>query len=68
VGDPASVLEYGVRFTKPVVVPDTDEGAALQVAGRVRKKLEDNVVQVELTVSCGDEKVLGQARALVKLS
>src|ERR1041384_7890085 len=31
VGDPGAVVDYGVRFTKPVVVPDDDQGAALQV-------------------------------------
>src|SRR5919202_446994 len=33
-GDPGSVVEYGVRFTRPVVVPD-DAGARLEVSGRV---------------------------------
>ena len=27
VGDPGAVVEYGVRFTRPVVVPDDDRGA-----------------------------------------
>ena len=26
-GDPGAVVEYGVRFTGPVVVPDDDTGA-----------------------------------------
>src|SRR3954453_13303591 len=32
-GDPAAVVEYGVRFTRPVVVPNDDKGAELQVTG-----------------------------------
>src|SRR3954454_15308618 len=28
-GDPGAVEEYGVRFTRPVVVPDDDTGALL---------------------------------------
>jgi acyl dehydratase len=67
-GDPAAVLEYGVRFTKPVVVPDDDEGTSLEVGGTVREKLDDRRVRVELTARCGAEKVLAQARAVVQLA
>ena len=35
-GDPGAVVEYGVRFTRPVVVPDDDEGAEVVVTGAVR--------------------------------
>jgi len=66
-GDPAAVIEYGVRFTRPVVVPDDDTGALLEVGGTVTAKLEDNCVRVELTARCGGEKVLAQARAVVRL-
>jgi acyl dehydratase len=67
-GNPAAVVSYGVRFTKPVVVPDDDEGVALTIGGRVTDVLEDGLVRVELTATCGDEKVLGQARATVRLA
>ena len=66
-GDPGAVVEYGVRFTRPVVVPDDDEGATLVVAGRVSEKLPDRRVRVDLTATSGGEKVLGQARAVVQL-
>jgi acyl dehydratase len=66
-GDPAAVDEYGVRFTKPVVVPDDGVGAAITVAGRVREKLDGNRVRVDLTVTHNGEKVLGAARAIVRL-
>ena len=39
-GDPGAVVEYGVRFTKPVVVPDDDRGALLEVSGVVSAKDE----------------------------
>lgn len=68
VGDPGAVVEYGVRFTKPVVVPDDDKGALLQVGGKVIEKLDDKRVRVELTATSGDDKVLGQARAVVQLA
>src|SRR3954447_11609309 len=35
VGDPGAVTEFGVRFTRPVVVPDDDLGAQLQVTAVV---------------------------------
>src|SRR5512142_2670722 len=31
-GDPAAVTEYGVRFSAPVVVPDDDKGAQVEIA------------------------------------
>ena len=68
VGDPAAVVEYGVRFTRPVVVPDDDTGATLEVSGRVAEKLDGNLVRVDLTASAGGETVLGRARALVRLA
>ena len=68
VGDPGAVLEYGVRFTKPVPVPDDDEGAELQVSGKVVELLDGHRAKVELTATCNDAKVLGMARAVVQLS
>jgi acyl dehydratase len=67
IGDPGAVVDYGVRFTKPVVVPDDGLGALLRVEGAVLQKLADNLVRVELTVRSGDDKVLGMARATVRL-
>ena len=68
VGDPGAVIEYGVRFTKPVIVPDDGTGALIEVAGVVKKKLDGRQVQVELTAMSAGEKVLGQARAIVQLA
>jgi hypothetical protein len=59
------VVEYGVRFTKPVVVPDDDEGTHVEVAGTVRAVTDDGA-QIDLTVTCGGEKVLAMARATVR--
>ncbi len=67
VGDPGAVVEYGVRFTKPVVVPDDGVGATIDVAGAVLEKLDDQLVRVELTARSGQDKVLGMARATVRL-
>jgi acyl dehydratase len=67
-GDPAAVLEYGVRFTKPVVVPNDDQGAEIEVTGKVAAKLDDNTVRVDLVVTSGGEKVLAMPRAVVRLA
>ena len=61
-----AVLDFGVRFTKPVVVPDDDHGAPVRVAGVVREVRADGTVAVDLTVTSGEVKVLGQARAIVR--
>jgi acyl dehydratase len=69
-GDPGMVVEYQVRFTKPVVVPDgvdEESGARLTVTGKVSAVNEDGTVRVDLVATSGGEKVLGLARALVRL-
>ncbi|MGD0560795.1 MAG: MaoC family dehydratase [Streptosporangiaceae bacterium] len=66
-GDPAAVQEYGVRFSAPVVVPDDDKGATLQVSGTVKEKLDDNRVAVDITARSAEQKVLTRARAIVRL-
>jgi len=67
-GDPGAVVDYQVRFSRPVVVPDDDLGAELTVRGRVASLLEDGRVRVDLTVTSGGDKVLSLARAVVALS
>ena len=67
-GDPGAVIQYGVRFTKPVVVPDDDRGAQLEVSGVVSGKDEQaRTVTVDLTATSGGNKVLGRAQAVVRL-
>jgi acyl dehydratase len=66
-GDPSALLEYNVRFGRPVVVPDDDEGAEVTVRGKVGVLLDDGRVRVDLTVTSDGEKVLSLARAIVRL-
>ncbi|MFJ9179003.1 MaoC family dehydratase [Streptomyces sp. NPDC102360] len=66
-GDPAAVVEYGVRFTKPVVVPNDDKGAEIEVSAKVAAKLDDNRVRVDLVAMSAGQKVLGMSRAVVQL-
>ncbi|MFD0414247.1 MaoC family dehydratase [Streptomyces alboflavus] len=68
VGDPAAVVEYGVRFTKPVVVPNDDKGATIEVSAKVAAILDDQQVRVDLLAKSGDQKVLGMSRAVVRLA
>ncbi|MGW6903873.1 MULTISPECIES: MaoC family dehydratase [unclassified Streptomyces] len=67
-GDPGAVVQYGVRFIKPVVVPNDDQGATIEVSGKVAAKLDDNQVRVDLTVKSAGQKVLGMSRAVVQLA
>jgi acyl dehydratase len=66
-GDPGALVEFGVRFSAPVVVPDDDTGAVIEVSGTVAEKRDDNQVVVELVARSGGDKVLTKARAVVRL-
>ncbi len=65
-GDPGRVLEFGTRFTKPVVVPVG--GNTLLVEGLVKAvDAESGRVSVEMSATCDGEKVLGRCTAVVRL-
>jgi hypothetical protein len=72
-GDPGAVVEFGVRFSAMVPVPDdtapSDDsgGATLEVSGKVAEKLGGNKVAIDLTARSGDTKVLSRSRAVVRL-
>jgi acyl dehydratase len=66
-GDQAALVEFGVRFSSPVVVPNDDTGATIDVTGKVEEKLDDNRVVLALTARSGETKVLTRARAVVRL-
>ncbi|MFI6260938.1 MaoC family dehydratase [Micromonospora sp. NPDC051006] len=65
-GAPDAVVEYGVRFTRPVVVPDDDHGTEIEVTAVVREVTEDGLTRLDVTVTCLGEKVLSQARATIR--
>ena len=68
VGDAGRVVEYGTRFTKPVVVP-YESGADLEVTAVVKAvDAQTRRATVELTATCGADKVLGRAVAVVVLN
>ena len=67
VGDAGRVIDYGVRFTKPVWVDATD-GAVLVVAGKIGQiDTENGTVRVDLTATFNETGVLGKAQAWVRL-
>jgi acyl dehydratase len=67
VGNAGAVIDYQVRFTKPVVV-DPVEGAVLVVTGKIGEiDSENKVVRVDLEAVFEDNKVLGKAQARVQL-
>ena len=66
-GDPGAVESYSVRFSRPVVVPDDDTGATLEVAGTV-ESVEDGRAVVALTATVEGSKVLMAAKVVVRLS
>ena len=66
IGDPGKVLDYSVRFTRPVVV-DPAEGATLTVVAKVGA-LDDSEIRIDLTVTYNEQTVLGKAQARVSLA
>jgi acyl dehydratase len=65
-GDGGRVVEFGTRFTKPVVVPQG--GGEVEVSGVVKALDEDTRrATVELTATSEGAKVLGRCVAVVQL-
>ncbi|MHA7279264.1 MaoC family dehydratase [Arthrobacter sp. MDT2-2] len=73
IGDPAAVVDYQTRFTKPVIVEDTtalpgEPGAVVEVTGVVGAiDTERSTARIDLTVTFAGQKVLVKAQAVVKL-
>lgn len=65
-GGPDAVVDYGVRFARPVVVPDDDEGARVDVDAKVREVTEEGLTRLDLIATCNGEKILAQARATIR--
>ncbi len=68
VGDPAAVVDYQVRFTRPVVV-DPEAGVSVTVVAKVGQlDAEASVARIDLTVSVDGSTVLGKAQARVSFA
>ncbi|MET7932516.1 MaoC/PaaZ C-terminal domain-containing protein [Streptomyces sp. NPDC005322] len=69
IGDPGALVEFGVRFTKPVAVPNDDKGAVVEIAAKVAAKDDEaRTVRLDITATSAGQKVLGRARAVVRLA
>ncbi len=65
-GDAGRVVQFGTRFTQPVVVPTS--GSEIAVSGVVKSlDAEGSLATVELTTTCDGVKVLGRCLAVVRL-
>ena len=62
-GDPGKVLDYQVKFTRPVVV-DPAIGAVVTVVAKVGA-VEETALRIDLTVTFGEQTVLGKAQVRV---
>ena len=66
-GDPGALVSYGARFTRPVVVPNDDTGALVELTGKVREIRDDGTARVDITAKFDGKTVLGKAIAVVRL-
>ncbi|MBC7402019.1 MAG: acyl dehydratase [Microbacteriaceae bacterium] len=66
IGDPGRVLDYQVRFTRPVPV-DAADGALVTVTAKVGA-LDGDVARIDLTVSFDGATVLGKAQVRVSVA
>ncbi|WP_430592232.1 MaoC family dehydratase [Humidisolicoccus flavus] len=65
-GDPGRVLDYQVRFTRPVVV-DAELGAVLTITATVAVVNDDGTARIDLTAKASEQTVLGKAQVIVRL-
>jgi acyl dehydratase len=64
--DTGRIEEYGVRFTRPVVVDPVD-GADLHVSAAVGA-VDEETARIDLTVTAAGAAVLGKAQVRIRLS
>ncbi|WP_236789539.1 MaoC family dehydratase [Amycolatopsis sp. GM8] len=65
-GDPGRLVQYGCRFTRPVVVPDDDKGAMIEFTAKIAEVREDGSARVDITAKFEGKTVLGKANAVVR--
>lgn len=67
-GDPGALVDYGVRFTKPVPVPNDAPAEVVMVARVGALDPEAGTARIDLAATCNGAGVLGRARATVRLA
>ena len=65
-GAPDAVVDYSVRFSRPVPVPDDETGTEIEVSAEVKGTTDEGHTMLAITATCAGEKVLSQARATVR--
>jgi acyl dehydratase len=67
-GDPGKVIEYSARFTRPIPVPDTDEGTSIKVSAKITELLENNQAVISISAIHNEVTVLAKTVAIVQLA
>ncbi|MEV6624054.1 MaoC family dehydratase [Amycolatopsis sp. NPDC051106] len=66
-GDPGRLIDFSARFTRPVVVPNTPEGALVEITGKVAAINDEGTARIDLVVKFDGKTVLGKPQALVRV-
>ncbi len=67
-GDPGAVVDYQVRFTRPVQVPDPGSATVEVVATVGAVDVETRTARIDLMVTAAGTRVLAKSQVLVRLS
>ncbi len=66
-GDPGKVIEYSARFTRPIPVPDTNEGTNIKVSAKVTELLDNNQAVIAISAIHNEATVLAKTVVTVQL-
>ena len=66
-GSSVPILEYSVRFSNPVVVPDDEVGTKVQFSGTIAEIKDNGEIKIDISALCDDKKVLTRAYAIVQI-
>lgn len=66
-GDAGAIVEFVSRFVRPIVVPQGNEGAPVELSGKVGEKRDDNTVRVTVVAKYANAPVC-KATAVVRLA
>ncbi|CRK60088.1 MaoC family protein [Alloactinosynnema sp. L-07] len=60
------IVSYSARFTRPIVVPDDDKGAVVEVSGKIGAINDDGTLRIDLVAKFDGKTVLGKPVAVVR--
>ena len=66
-GDPGKITSYSARFTRPIPVQDSDEGATIKVTAKITELLENNQAVISILAIHNDVTVLAKTVVTVTL-